>query len=461
VKRFIRCARGHYRDENTKVCMECEKMNKQSLYCPHCGVMVDGGARYCSNCRSPIEARRRWMGSNGLTARLSPEEILVRTDIDAPLKGRIEFHVKEGEEGLLLAGGMHLADMGPGRYAPDWFLGKLKGGDQPVTLVLVRKGPMDLVFNPEGIRTNDPVKIDATVTLVVEVMTPILFFENAARGSARFGVSDLHAFLADAVGSAFGDLLGKRSIKELEGDRADPKLKGNLEVLLEHQLKTTLETSGLYLSQLKAVEYDFRNYHRVKDVEEEGFIRNEKDEAEARELEKRIEIRRKTLDLVGDLSLSDEKIEEFLLEEEKGKLLRDQELKDIKTALEEREIDRKTKRQWITRKLELDQELDYERRRLLGKSGVEREILEARFAVIEVEAKLEKIRLENELQDQKTKAIAEIEINELKEESSLRIMRGMVELKAKKDRDAIENELFREKERLEIRLREKEREAKN
>ncbi len=316
-----------------------------------------------------------------------------------------------------------------------------------------------LTFHLEDVRTVDPVKIDVTVRIVVLVVKRDRFLEHVAHGEDAPGTNELHDFLREGVYNAFRDMLGKRSIKELESDGAGSGLRKEFEVRVEHYLKNTLDAAGLYLNELKSVEYDFRNYSGVIDAEEKGFIRNEMDEVEAKELEKRILMRRKTLSLLGDLSLSDDKIEEYLLEEEKAKLLRSRELEDLKAALEERDMDRKTKRDWIIRKLELDQELDYERRKLLGKAGIDREVAEARYAVIEVEAGIERLRLENEIADQKVKNLAEIEMTGLKEESNLKAMGALIELKKKKDRDAIENELFREKEQLEMRLREKEIEA--
>ena len=286
------------------------------------------------------------------------------------------------------------------------------------------------------------------------------FSENVARGQGICRIRDLNDYLEAPLRNAVSDLIGKKSVKELRSEGASVLLRKNFEVVLEHHLAVTLKGGGLYFDRLRSIEYDFKGFGGVMVAEEEGFIRKEKDVAEANELEKRIEARQRTAALLGDLSTSDEKIEEFLLEEEKSKLLRSRELHDIKTALEEKDVDHRTKREWIIQKLELDQELDYERRRLLGKAGLEREVAEAQYAVHEAEARLGKTRLENELSDQKTRWAAETEMKLRKEEGSLKIMQGLVEIKKQKDKDAIENDLFREKERLDIMLTEKENEAR-
>ena len=377
-------------------------------HCSHCGVKVDREALYCSNCRSPLKGAGPWMAGPEAKGAALPTEQLARPD----------------------------------------------SGNSPLDIGRA----FDLVFKVEGIRTSDPVKVDVTATIAVEVARRDLFLEKVVRGRTGYGVGVVHDFLSDGVRNAFADMIAAISVKELEREGANLNLRKRFEVLLEHHLKTVLDAGGLYLYQLKALGWDLGGFSDVLAVREEGFLKNEKDEAEARDLENRIAARRKTQGLLGDLSLSDNEIEEFLLEEEKGRILRAQELTDIKAALEEREIDRRTKREWIIRKLELDQELDYERRRLLGKAGVEREVLEARYAVSEVENRLKKVHLANEMEEAKTKAAVDLELNELKEQSSLRIMEGLIEIKAKKERDAIENELYREKERLEIRLKEKERE---
>jgi hypothetical protein len=366
--------------------------------------------------------------------------------------------VNPGEEAFLVSGGAYLAVMGPGNYPSQWIAERLGKTQGPAFLAIVRKGAVELDFRLKGIRTADPVLIDVTAEVLMRIDKAPLFLDIVTKGNGTCRVGDVHAFLKGPMQNAFSDLFGTKSIKELEKDGAAPQWKKSLEVMLEHGLKTTLQESGLYLAELKSVEYDLRKFNQVVEAREQLFIGNERDDAEAGDLEKRIAVRRKTLDLLGDLSATDEQVEEYLLEEEKARLLKSQELEDIKAALEDRRIDHRVKREWIVRKLELEQELDYERRKLLGKIGIDRDVGEARLALIDVEARLAGIRLENELVLEKTRTLAHIEMNERKEESSLKIMDGLVELKKRKERDAAENELYKEKERCEIRLREKERE---
>ena len=436
-------------------------MEKEPDRCDRCGMNVDREAGYCSNCRNPVHPRKRWMANGTFNPGPPDEELLVRVDFSDPqrdLAGGIV--IKEGEDALLFSGGAFLSEMHPGKYSSGWFASMLRSAREPASLVILQKGAIDLAFNPANIKTCDPVTIGVTCHISVRIEDGAAFTENVAKGKGICRASHLKDYLEAPLMSALSNLMVKKSVKELRSDGTSVQFRKNFEVVLEHHLSSALKGGGLYFDRLTSVGYDFKGFDAVAIAEEEGFIRNEKDTAEAKELEKRIEARQRTAALLGDLSSSDEKIEEFLLEEEKTKLLRRRELQDIKTALEERDIDHKAKREWIIRKLELDQELDYERRRLLGKAGLEREVAEARYAVHEAEAKLGKIRLEDELSEQKTRWSAEAEKNERKEEGSLRIMQGLVGIKKQKDRDAIENDLFREKERLEITLREKENQAR-
>ena len=461
MRTMIRCVNGHYRDPEAPFCEECEKLKKEADRCPRCMAPVDRRARYCSNCRSPLHTGQRWMAAGRPVAPAAPvEEFLTSFTIADPerdLTGGI--FINEAEEALVLSGGARIDSLQPGRYRPDWFRGRLKSG-QPLTVVIVKKGLVDLKFDITGIRTSDPVKIDATLTMAFRIVDSELFFENVAKGKGRCRASEVRDFLEGPVRAAAQDLMAKKSVEELKAEGAAPKERKSLEVLLEHHLAPVLKESGLYLHRLKSVEYDFKGFGGVMEVEEEGFLRGEKDRAETKELEKRITARQRTASLLADLSVSDEKIAEFLFEEEKTKLLRSRELQDIRRALEEREMDHKAKREWILRKLELDQELDYERRRLLGKAGLEREVAEARYAVNEVETKLGKARLEQELEEEKARSAVETQIRERKEEGSLKIMQGLVDLKKRKDRDSAENELFREKEKLELALKQKENEVR-
>jgi len=436
-------------------------MEKEPDRCDRCGMNVDREARYCSNCRNPVHLRKRWMASEAAASNPPDEELLVRIDFNDPGRDLARgIVIKEGENALLFTGGAFLAEMHPGKYSPGWFASMLRGAREPLSLVILQKGAIDLGFSLGNIKTSDPVTIGVTCHISVRIEDGTAFTENVAKGKGICRASHLRDYLEAPLLGALSALMAKKSVKDLRSEGTSVQFRKSFEVILEHHLSSALKGGGLYFDRLASIAYDFKGFDAVAIAEEEGFIRNEKDTAEAKELEKRIEARQRTAALLGDLSSSDEKIEEFLLEEEKAKLLRRRELQDIKTALEERDIDHKAKREWIVRKLELDQELDYERRRLLGKAGLEREVAEARYAVHEAEAKLGKIRLEDELNEQKARWSAEAERNERKEEGSLRIMQGLVGIKKQKDRDAIENDLFREKERLEITLREKENQAR-
>ena len=461
MKQFIRCTRGHYREQSARFCVECEKMEEEPDRCSRCGMKVDREANYCSNCRNLIHPQKRWMAAGRPAAPESTAELFVKVDFGNSQRGLANgIVIKEGEEALLFAGQSFLAEMHPGKYSPDWFASKLKGVRRSVSLIILRKGVVDLAFALENIRTADPVSIAVACNISVRIEDATPFTENVAKGKNICRIADLKDYMEAPLHNAVSDLMNKKSVKDLRGEGAGVQFKKHFEVVLEHHLAGTLKVGGLYFDRLKSIEYDFKNFGAVAAAEEEGFIRNEKDAAEAGELERRIEARQRTASLLGDLSSSDEKIEEFLLEEEKAKLLRRRELQDIKTALEERDMDHRAKREWIIRKLELDQELDYERRRLLGKAGLEREVAEARYAVHEAEAKLGRIRLEDELGEQRARWSAEAEKNERKEAGSLKIMQGLAGIKKQKDRDTIENELFRERERLEIALQEKENEAR-
>ncbi len=435
-------------------------MKAKPVYCYYCGIKVDEEAKYCSNCGELLLPDKNHSETVHATRDGIEDAFLMQVHvIDLQENVVHDFYARKGEEALLSTKGAPLISMEPGRYGRDWFLALLGRSAHTAVVTVVRKGNVTLTFQMDDIRTVDPVVIGVLTSLVVHIENPVSFVENIAQARGAYRASDLRDYFKGAVQNAFSYIMRERSVKDLQRDGMSSDRKKTFEVLIENQLKTVLQTNGIYLDQIKSIEYDFKNYRDVIDAHERGFLRSEKDEAEAKGIEKRIAARQKTLDLMGDLSLSDERIEEFLLESEKGKLLRQRELQDIKTALAEKETDHKIKRDFIVRKLQLDQDLDYERRKLLGRAGIDREVAEARYAVIEAEAGLRRIELENEIYALKAKGMAEIEIDAHKDESSLKAMQVLVELKAKKDRDEIENELFREKERLEIRFKEKEREA--
>ena len=450
----VKCSKGHINSEGNNFCLTCGEKIGNTFTCEHCGKTTDAGAKFCGHCGKPT-------GGNvaaeikGMKWKRAADDFALRVDTE-DLPGVLQkgLVVEQGTKALLFINGALAETLQPGMYDLGGLLVKLRRFEpyRTATAILVDSGDLEFKFAINDVFTKDPLKIDISCSVVIQLDDPILFFNNVMKGRERYSVSEFKSALYDELQNAFNELIGNSSVTELNWDFS---LKRQFEVSIENHLKITFQRYGLNFIQLRTIDYCFREYNKIRGIYEEVYLLVSEEEAklqkrkrlyecfneqqlqeiyeatkatdiyrkmsaakiaqkwaetedysglsEVRKAQARAEAaddlgvkgvaadkeieewilaaqtRKKIKEHILDKTKSDEEIEQFLTEVEKSKFLRSEELKELKRTYGEKDVDHELRRQFALKKLDLEQELEYESIRLLGKEGLEKDILKAQL----------------------------------------------------------------------------------
>jgi hypothetical protein len=591
-------------DSGAVFCGECGKPTEEKVLCKKCGATIDKESTVCSKCGASTEDSRhgiRWMRDR--------DDFAKRVDVEK-LRGAFQtgIVVEEGTKALLLQNGALVASLEPGFYEMKTFTEALKeslikaggavvkGGAavvrgvkgfaaglfnkeipdtgtktneaidkavesmlaQDCTVLLVDAGDVEIKLNLSNVYTSDPFGIDISCNAVLRMQEPRLFFVNVMKSQVFYRVTDLKDSLSLEMQNAFSEVIGKKSVTDLNSDLS---LKQEFEnIVKEHMNRTLGQSYGLNFFQLRTIAYSFKHFDQIRGIHEEVFFQVSKDEAalqgrkrlfdvfdkeqiqeiaevikktehyrklsaaeidrkkaeaeqeiglkkteaekdiglqgvdadkEIDEIKLYADTRRRLREHLLDGTKTDEDIQKFLFEIEKGRLLRDQELLEFKRLLDEKNDDHKLKREFLLKKLELEQdldfkrlgitgegdlkkldltqELDYEKTRLLGKSGIEYDLaeLDEKKKRMQFDSDLSMARIARaeerdaflqqemvKIQASQAEDLADLKTAEIAQELMLNMKRKKSEIELNEKRQLQIMQLEKETKQLEMRLME-------
>jgi hypothetical protein len=449
------------------------------VQCRQCGAVVDSSAKFCSGCGAVLAGAVPG-GMEGMLWRRGADDFATRVDED-DLPGVLKkgIIVEQGTKALLFVNGAFAEILPAGRHDIGGLGPKLRRFDpyRTGTAVLVDAGDTEFEFTITDVRTKDPLALDVTCKVVVQIENPAFFFNNVMKGRRSYLVSDLRSTLYDELQNAFNEAVGKKSVTELNWDLS---LKRQFEVSVENHLRTTFQRNGYNFIQLRTIDYRFRGYDKIRGIHEEIFLLVSEEDAalqkrkrlfdvydkdklqdiieltrEADHHEKRIDVLQRMRRLVSSDKMNEirtvDDFESFIHEIDKGKSLRNEEVKSLINTFAQSGL----RREFLLRKIELEQEIEFENLRLVGREEIELK----RF---EVEAKRKRMAFDEDMKAQidlaaagrgikvdDAKADAVIRRTELEgDEEELRIALDARERKLKMDAQAKRDEMEIEADRL-------------
>lgn len=419
----VKCSQGHENRSGNNFCAMCgERLSGGKATCPHCGTTIDSGSNFCEKCgKSTKEAKptdlkleMRWQrGLDDFATRIDVE------DLHGTFKKGVI--VEQGTKALLFINGALAETLQPGMYDLGGISSKIKNFDlyRTGSAILVDSGDVDLAMNMTGIFTKDPLNIDVTCKVIVQIENPTFFFNNVMKGRRSYLISELRGSLHTELHNALNEAIGQKSANELNWDLS---LKRQFEVSIENHLRTTFQRNGLNFIQLRTVDYCFKRFNTVKGILEETFLLVSEDEAELQkrkrlfdvydqtqlqaiiEETKEVEYRAKRQKVWADMRAlvnsdkmneikSVDDLEAYIHEINKGKHLREDEVQELLNTFKQSGL----RREFLIEKIGMEHDLEREKHRIelnrLGKVGE----AEDELAVFEVKAKQERRDFEERL----------------------------------------------------------------
>ncbi len=401
---------GAENKENSKFCSQCGQLIAGQI-CSSCGQPVRYGAAFCSNCGTPVQA-------TGQTSSTYPEEFpdLSKSNVwqrrPNDLAHRFEvadlnsyflgltkkITVMQGTKAIFLQGGKYLGDLPPGTYTAASLLEFLKTLNlyEKTTIILVDDGDIPVDFSIGSLRTSENFNAGVKGKMIVKIDKPVLLFDNLMKSRLHLETIDLLSSIRNELLNVLQSKIKGCSFEDLYGNL---ELRKELQQDFEFNLTTTLSRWGLQLVHLPYFDYDESYWQDI--IQQRGALSREliekrekmKQEAEigllpyeqrvatkvkATEIKRadqmidreREMIERKRFDEITRLireRLTDDKMNEFknaedlekyLYSIDTGRVIRENDMIDLKKQFEDNRQDRAYARQMMIQSIGQRHQLD-------------------------------------------------------------------------------------------------------
>ena len=504
-------------------CSVCGAAVKPGInFCPACGAALSGGRVKCGSCGRQVPADSQFCPhcGQGVSTSAPPkvdkanrwrkgdEDFATRIEV-TDLHGLFRRHliIEPGTRAIILVDGANHGTLPPGKYTFDDIGKNLKAminlnTSKVLTAILIDDGPCEMQFDVPSLFTTDPLRIGFTCQVVVQLDpaedAPFRFINAMLKSRRALTLADMRQYLYPEIRDVAQAFIGQQSVKDLN---TSLQLKREMEQDIEMALNRTFERSGLIFDALRTLNFAHEEYDEVGRIREKYFlevskaeadlaggkllfeVRNEaelqaiaEETAKIEHYERRIELwarmRQAVLSDRMDEVRTEDEFEAFMREQDKARLIRDEEYEDLKRTFAEETEDHELQRRYLVRKIEMERQMELDRMQLEG----ELELLELRLKRREVELRaqlneeriqaLERKQIEVEgrqkelgiaLQEAKTQAEIEAiqrEQDKLDGELGVYMLELMDARKNKKERQEMLLEAEREENALGRRLRE-------
>jgi len=396
---------------NSKFCSQCGQLVAGQL-CGSCGQPVRAGATFCSSCGVAVQQTAATSSATYPEAfpDLSKSNVWQRRPNDLAHRFEVadlnsyflgvtkKITVMQGTKAIFLQGGKYMGDLPPGTYTADSLLQFLKTLNfyEKTTIILVDDGDIPVDFSIGGLRTSENFDAGVKGRMVVKVDKPILLFDNLMKAKPHLEIIDLLGNVRNEMLNVLQSKVKGYSFEDLYGNL---ELRKELQQDFEFNLTTTLTRWGLQLVHLPYFDYDesywqdiikqrgtlsrelIEKREKMKQDAEIGLLPYEQQVAtkvrdtEIRKADEMVDrereiLERKRFDEITVLlreRLTDDKMNEFkngedlekyLYSIDKNKVIRQNDMVDLKILFDNNRADKATARQLMIERIAQRHKLD-------------------------------------------------------------------------------------------------------
>ncbi|MCX6688640.1 MAG: zinc-ribbon domain-containing protein [Methanoregula sp.] len=402
---------GAENKQNSKFCSQCGQLVAGQI-CGSCGQPVRAGATFCSSCGVAVQQTATTSSATYPEAfpDLSKSNIWQRRPNDLAHRFEVadlnsyflgvtkKITVMQGTKAIFLQGGKYMGDLPPGTYTAGSLLEFLKTLNlyEKTTIILVDDGDIPIDFSIGQLRTSENFDAGVKGRMVVKVDKPILLFDNLMKARPHLEVIDLLGNVRNEMLNVLQSKVKGYSFEDLYGNL---ELRKEIQQDFEFNLTTTLSRWGLQLVHLPYFDYDesywqdiiktrgtlsrelIANREKMKQDAEIGLLpyeqqvatevkKHEIDEAKYSVDKEAETLERKRFDGITALlreRLTDDKMNEFknaedlekyLYSIDTNKVIRENDMIDLKILFDNNRADKSTARQLMIERIAQRHKLD-------------------------------------------------------------------------------------------------------
>jgi len=439
----------------------------QEIKCS-CGTLNDASSKYCKHCNTPFGTE--WKKQKNEFAVYIPPEHYQRSGQDSII---IPF----GSKGLIFEDGQLVESIESGKYSlkKENFLIRLFKGGKSYSVFILDAGNVSLGFNYKKIYTKDNVSVDLNLEIEFGCDNPSLFFINLMKNEMSFTVDDFRPVFFSEVKNILDSNLKRYSFQDLD---TGLQFKKELGSYLASELRVTCQNNGLDLRQVKSISFtqEFMEklrerketlkekeatlkldgedenlkkietdmdvqkmsgqIHRTKEIGSKGI---EHDLVKADLIRERIKVFKALQEADTEKIKSKEAFRKFKLEIDRENALDDAEWQEFERELLWKKEDQTRDRQFLVKKIEIQQSHEVKRLELLENKNLSIEEKKAQYEILDLElknelslqfkkieglAQISKAEIEAEVQNERIKVLG-------KKQTEIKLAADEMELKKK------------------------------
>jgi len=392
---------GIENDKKNKYCSQCGSTLSE-ISCSSCGMQIRANYKFCPKCGATMaqiaeKQSKATPSSEGVWQR-STNDFAQRFEV-RDIKGFFskKITVMSGTKAIFLQGGKFFGELPPGTYTVGGLTQVIKNLNisEKAIVILVDDSDVGLDFNISGLRSKENFDAGIKGKVVINLEEPIQFFNNMMKNKEHIAATDIEVMLRNEMRNLLQSKIKQHSFEDLYGNL---ELKKELEQDFEHLLNITLSRVGLKFVYMPYFDYDESYWKDIIEAQGESarelIQRRErvKQDAEMQlvEYEQRIAAKKKKLEFEKEdyeidsegesleekrlkltklmrARLTDDKMDEFqnienlekfLYDIDKDKVIRTNEMFELKQIFEENREDREFTRKMMMKRVEQRHALD-------------------------------------------------------------------------------------------------------
>ena len=360
--------------------------------CPSCQQDTQDDWKFCRRCGHQLQEIQ--MSSDEFV----PSGIVARLISPSDMEGLLNktLVIQEGQAAMLMVDGRFDTTLGPGRHS----IGNvLRSKPRNSTVALYRTSDVPLHLSIPRLLTSDPLPLSLALQVTLALERPELFWSNLAQGLETYDADRLTSTVYPVIEEACQTYIQGRSLRELD---SDTRLGDNLNLAMASGAQPAFSHWGLRLVSVRAVdmaseiwdevsdqrvqysvgmlerEVELEGRKRLFDVAMETDIQDLAEEtARVAGVEKRLGLWERMRQAVltkkrGEIA-SQAEIEDLVRDADRDRLLKDTEQQDLVRTIQEAKDDHEKSREFALRRIDAEQNFEYEKLSIVHRNGLEQE----------------------------------------------------------------------------------------